>query len=305
MKRIVGVHTNSGYYLYDLKLKYILNIDELKFKIFNILNHKKEHSDLTTQELIDLQDEVSYHPSRSIIKEDIRFIAEILKENSVIEHEEEYQNITEQEIIQSISNVKHIVIELTRECNLYCSYCCNNDMYVHRWNPVISDINLDNCLQAVKTLLNYQHSSNNLYNLHTIYISFYGGEPLLKMSYIEKIVTYLKQEFPTFNFIFSFTTNGLLLKEYILKLIKSNFFISVSIDGDRENNVYRSFKNGKESFDIVYQHVLYIKNKFPHFYRNNIKFISVLHDKTDIIKLCNFFKGLNKVPELTPYTKVI
>lgn len=48
------------------------------------------------------------------------------------------------------------------------------------------------------------------------------------------------------------TTNAIYLREYLDLILKYNFLLTISLDGDEENDAYRSFPNRKPSFEIVY-----------------------------------------------------
>nr|WP_222704539.1 4Fe-4S cluster-binding domain-containing protein [Parabacteroides bouchesdurhonensis] len=51
-------------------------------------------------------------------------------------------------------------------------------------------------------------------NLREVMISFYGGEPLLNISFIKKVVEYI-EKLHICAFKFSMTTNSILLDKYI------------------------------------------------------------------------------------------
>jgi uncharacterized protein len=123
------------------------------------------------------------------------------------------------------------------------------------------------------------------------YISFYGGEPLLNMTFIKQIVAWINSKHLSHcHFVFTMTTNGMLLKKYIDYLEEQKFQILVSLDGDRYNNSYRTDKRGENSFDTIVNNLIYVKEKYPEFFRKNIKFNSVLHNRNSYDSISRFFK---------------
>lgn len=95
--------------------------------------------------------------------------------------------------MHSISIVPQIVIEVTEQCNLRCTYCYYGKMY-HNDGERNSIMNVDNCVLVLRELLSVRHV---LYN--RIVISFYGGEPLLNFNLIRTVVMLCKMSFQTSN----------------------------------------------------------------------------------------------------------
>ena len=85
-------------------------------------------------------------------------------------------------------------------------------------------------------------------------IGFYGGEPLLCKSLIEKIVTYAKQTNKTGKKVFfKLTSNGLLLDDSFLAFSKKeNILISLSMDGNRKaHDTNRKDGSGRGSYQSL------------------------------------------------------
>lgn len=107
--------------------------------------------------------------------------------------------------------MKEIVIYLGSKCNLNCAYC-------HRQNSAREDVVSGKLLELVSK--------------EPCKISFKGGEPLLYMSEIQKIVT----ASPASNFVI--TTNGLLFDKYKEYLQEHNFLVCLSYDGEKSLRQY-------------------------------------------------------------------
>ena len=194
-------------------------------------------------------------------------------------------------IKQAFINTTQITFELTDACNLKCKYCAYGDMYSDydkRENNYLS-------WPIVKSLLDYLSSywmSVEFPSVNkTIAIGFYGGEPLLNMPLIKQIISYLENlKLPNIDFHYVMTTNGVLLDCYIDYLVDKEVLVSVSLDGNKENSAYRVTHDGRNMFDKIYSNILYVKNKYPEYFRKNIHFLSVLHNKNSMSDIYHFFK---------------
>lgn len=203
-------------------------------------------------------------------------------------------------IKSTVANTKQITFEVTDRCNLKCEYCGYGKFYGDydkRENK-----NLD--VETAKNLLNYfQKLWNSNFNKsqgNNIYISFYGGEPLLNFKFIEEIVNFVKKLDVKHNrFTFSMTTNGVLIEKYMDFLVENKFNLLISLDGNSKNNSYRVFKSGKSSYRTVLENILALKNKYPDYFKEKINFNSVLHNKNSVSEIYHYFKeNFDKVPRI-------
>jgi len=129
-----------------------------------------------------------------------------------------------------------ITLFLTTDCNLRCDYCYNTGLKKQELT-----------FERAKKIIDwfYQQAKADERG-----IAFFGGEPLLKIDLIRKIVIYKKTKYP--EIVYSITTNGTLIKKENIELLKPFKYVSVSIDGPKEvNDVHRRLKNGKGSFDSI------------------------------------------------------
>lgn len=95
------------------------------------------------------------------------------------------------------------------------------------------------------------------------------------------------------------TTNGVLLNKYIKFLINYNFYLSISLDGDAYENSYRIFPDGKPSFPIIYKNLCDIKTNFPIYFKKNISFLSIQHNRNDAFGIYSFFRQFDKIPSIS------
>jgi len=142
-------------------------------------------------------------------------------------------------------------IHTTRNCNLNCEYCYENITGLDvKWEIIKENIDL---------ILN-ENTSNN------IKIEFLGGEPMLAFDLIEKACNYFENNKYDNNISYMLTTNGTILTEKMLNIIKKfNIYIYVSIDGlPFTHNMKRVFKNTNEpTYDIIAKNVKKMLNCIP------------------------------------------
>lgn len=146
--------------------------------------------------------------------------------------------------------------------------------------------------KLIKYLAYFWNSDSNTSYGQNIYISFYGGEPLLHMSFIKDIVAYCEQlNLKNNSFVFSLTTNALLLSKHIEFFEEKKFNLLVSLDGNRVNNSYRISSNNKESFDQVINNIDKVKIRYPDYFCDHVQFNAVLHNRNSVTELYDFFEA--------------
>ena len=208
-----------------------------------------------------------------------------------------YRLLESRDIKEAINNTHQIIFEVTDKCNLDCYYCG----YGHFYDNYDARENQDMPFDVFKTLYNYlknlwENSSNK--GCTFLRISFYGGEPLCNFPLIKEAVDYVKNN-PIKNkrIIFSMTTNAVLLDKYMEFLVDNDFEILVSLDGNKYNDSYRVFKNGKCSFDTVIANVDKLYRVYPTFFIRNVKFNSVLHNRKSVKEASDYiFARYQKQP---------
>jgi uncharacterized protein len=205
-----------------------------------------------------------------------------------------------------LANISRIIFEVTDICNIDCHYCAYGSLY-NDYDPRVGK-NLD--FNQAKNLLDYVFELSNS-SVSTSYkskleIGFYGGEPTVNFKFIKKIIDYINlQKLENIEVIYSMTTNGILLKKYMDTIVKENFRLWISIDGDREANSFRVFHNGKESFDKLIENIDALKNTYPDYFDKKVDFHAVLNSKTTVERTYSFIKGKwGKTPIVSEITDV-
>lgn len=126
--------------------------------------------------------------------------------------------------------IESIYIEITNKCNFYCKTCYNNSL---------------NSNNIFLTFDDFVHIVNEGIKLGCKIVYFSGGEPLLN-KHIWDMIAYCSAKDITPVLV---TNGSLLTEENIIKLIKFNVPIQISLDGYDKytNDVIR----GEETFDKV------------------------------------------------------
>lgn len=127
---------------------------------------------------------------------------------------------------------------------------------------------------VAKQTIDYIFSDSNLHSENNVILDFIGGEPLLEIALIDKIVNYFK--YRAFleshiwqkNYSIRITTNGLLYNSpEVQQFINSHhphLRISISIDGNKEKtDAARIFPNGTGSYMSVIKSIPLWRQQFP------------------------------------------
>lgn len=182
------------------------------------------------------------------------------------------------------NRVEQMVIQLTQNCNLRCSYCVYSGNYVNRQHTG-KRMSFDIARKSIDYLLS--HSKD----LEEVTIGFYGGEPLLELNLIKQCVEYVNENAEGKDVLYSITTNGTLINGETVKfLMENNFTLIISLDGGKEtHDVHRRFATtGKGSFELIMDNIKDIKAKYPE-YIKNIFFNSVITPQSDYGCMKTFF----------------
>ena len=209
--------------------------------------------------------------------------------------------IDEKIIRNNLINLKQVVFEVTEKCNLNCRYCGLSDQLYLRSNE---RKNRDLPFNKVKLLIDYLLSlwkDNKISDTNfQLVVSFYGGEPLINIPLIRKIIDYIeKSDIEGKKIQYSMTTNAILLEKHIDFLVEKKFNLLISLDGDERAQSYRVDQSGNNSFNKVTHNVKSVMHKNIEYFNQSVNFISVLHNRNDVEPILHFFKtNFSKVPKI-------
>lgn len=160
-------------------------------------------------------------------------------------------------------NLSHLVLQITQNCNLSCSYCA----FVSNSGVQRLHANINMSFETSKKAIDYLW--RNSIDSPKITIGFYGGEPFLNFKLMKQIVMYCLDRFEGKEIVFNATTNGTILNDEILEFIKNtNFIITFSLDGSKViHDVNRKFKKSKiGSYDIIIKNIYKIHDNYPNLF---------------------------------------
>ena len=162
------------------------------------------------------------------------------------------------------------------------------------------EIDLSASLKLIDYLADFWNSEQNISANRNVYISFYGGEPLLNMPFIQRVVDYIEHlPCPHRSFTFSMTTNAILLERYMDFLVEHNFALLISLDGNEYNTSYRVNNAGKPAYGQVIRNIDRLREKYPDYFEQRVNFNSVLHNRNSVSEIYSFFKThYNKIPSI-------
>ena len=211
------------------------------------------------------------------------------------------QYLSSENIIHTLANMRQLVFEVTDACNLKCKYCAYGEMYEDYDTREEKMLPVEKAIRLIDYLVDFWNSDRNTSLKQKIYISFYGGEPLLNMPFIRTIVDYVENKLncPDRQFEFSMTTNAILLNKHMDYLHEHGVILLVSLDGNKENTGYRVDRSGNSTFDRIVGNIDRLKEKYPGYFKERVNFNAVLHNKNSIEEIYRFFKDkYDKIPSI-------
>ncbi|MCI0470368.1 MAG: radical SAM peptide maturase [Candidatus Aminicenantes bacterium] len=296
---------------------YLYNFNMNRFNLVHpIMNHllklAKEGADLEKWREQLPADGIKIDDHTTVNKEEIDYYYQkyllLLKGNSAINvnREEKFNGkLTEEQVFAILANTIDVIFEATDACNLKCKYCGFGDYYENYDKREKKSLDFKMAANLLDFLYRFWQSPLNTSHKNKINIGFYGGEPLLNIDLIKQVVDYVKK-FDNLNktFTFRMTTNALLLEKNMDFLVDHDFHLLISLDGNKKHNGYRVFPDGSEAYDTIFHNVTALKNKYPDYFKKNISFNVVLHNKNSVGEVYEYFKeNFDKIPtisELSP-----
>jgi uncharacterized protein len=145
--------------------------------------------------------------------------------------------------------ISTLVVNLCHDCNFRCSYCFANQG-LYRQDRRFMD--WETAKATVDFLVRH---ANPAMKKKSVRLELFGGEPLMNMPVIRKLVEYRAEvkEKTGFDIGMSLPTNGLLITDKILDFCEAHHIgVQVSIDGPPEiQNRYRKLTSGEGSYEAI------------------------------------------------------
>lgn len=144
------------------------------------------------------------------------------------------------------NEVKALCLHICHDCNLRCRYCFADEGAYHSEREFMS---LETAKKAIDFLI------KNSGKRKILEVDFFGGEPLMCLDTIKKVVAYARDEGEKAGkkFLFTTTTNALLLDDDAIDFFNREMEnVVLSLDGRKEvHDAIRKTKNGKGSFNLI------------------------------------------------------
>ncbi|MEG1965182.1 MAG: 4Fe-4S cluster-binding domain-containing protein, partial [Oscillospiraceae bacterium] len=190
-------------------------VDELTYKLLDYIENEIP-TDVCPEKAID---DLSSEYSKTDIEETYAEIVELYKTEQLftIDDYEKYTNM----MIKS--PVKSMCLNIAHDCNLRCEYCFAGKGDYHEGRMLMSE---EVGIKAIDFLL------KNSGDRHNLELDFFGGEPLMNLDVVKKVVLYARSKEKEYNKLFRFTmtTNGMLLTDDVIDFLckeMNNIVLSV------------------------------------------------------------------------------
>ncbi|MBX3172490.1 MAG: SPASM domain-containing protein [Candidatus Eremiobacteraeota bacterium] len=138
--------------------------------------------------------------------------------------------------------VHTLMLYLTEECNLRCTYC-----FVKKEPKFMTR---ETALRTIDWLLQRNISGGE----YELLVNFFGGEPFLAVDLMQEVVDYGRLVRPNVykTFKFGATTNGTLANSRVEKVIREGeLALMVSLDGGPGASRLRPMVSGRDSYSLV------------------------------------------------------
>lgn len=195
-----------------------------------------------------------------------------------------------------VDGYKQMVLIVTEDCNLRCKYCIYSGNYqnmrVHQ--PVY--MSWEVAREAIKWYLDRIRHTKESNPRKVPVIGFYGGEPLMCLELIKQAVMYARALYPR-EITFNLTTNGTLLCGEVADFLANNRFnVTITLNGPQtEHDRLRVFPDGSGSFDIIWNCLSELREKYPDFYKKNCNFNVDYDAGTELNLVRSFFEERDEI----------
>ena len=205
------VSGKTEYFLYDVESGSLHSVDKSAYLVA-----KQKYSSLTDEEFL------SYGLLTKAETEEIDSELSELERQGVLNSPATVYNLN------CTGEIKALCLHICHDCNLRCPYCFAKD---GTYNTPKDYMTFEVGAAAIDFLI---EKSKNRQNLE---VDFFGGEPLMNMGVVKRIVEYANEKVKEAgkSIHFTMTTNGVLLGEENRRWLNDNMFnVVISIDGRPE-----------------------------------------------------------------------
>ncbi len=261
--------TENSYYLFDVNNVNFLEVNEIVFKIISQLKKKSLNAAQLAQQLPEF--------SLADIKEALVDINNIQSQGFLVHHNFQRRNPHPPEMIRDYltHRMNGLNLNITSKCNLACSYCIFGGTYKHVNTLENQEMTWELAEKAIDFFLARAATEGDLR------VDFFGGEPMLSFSLIERVITTLKERLQGRNqtLKIAIASNGTIMNQHIADfLFTHNVYFQISMDGEKEiHDAKRKFRNSDiGSFDTIIKTLQFIYDRNPDYFRTNMRLKAVV-----------------------------
>lgn len=297
MKNHILFSTKDNCYIHSCRHKETIPIHPILQRIVYLQDTGK--SILENDEVLCLytKDEVDYYLKKYYYLKAMGIIG--------VKNDVEYSDLSIEMIQKELENLQVLTFVVTDKCNLRCRYCAYGDMYCGYDSRTDGNLSFNKAKHILDYLFDIWSKASPMSAKRTVTIGFYGGEPLMNFDLISQIVDYVSEHtFPHIDFQYNMTTNAMLLEKCQDFLHEHEFRLLISLDGTEEDDCHRITANGTNSFKYVFPQIKKLKESYPEYFEKFVSFNSVLHSKSNVERIMNFFEEeFGKSPMLSELTR--
>lgn len=262
----------------------IAKIDELPVKIFSVGDNRKFLYEAVTNKIFKVENNNSLADKDliSALASDKKISSDILATPKYSASFAEYCQVLK-------NRLPRLILEVTRQCNMRCSYCVYSGKFSGRRNHQ----NFKMSRKVLERAIDFyaEHSRD----LGTGNISFYGGEALLCADEVFHAVEYATCAMPKKKLSFTISTNGLLLDKNIYHKLTEypNVFLNITLNGSPHDK-YRRSVEGKGTLKIILHNLDELKKDFLDVWENQVGFICNYATFEELMAQRNFYLNVVK-----------
>ena len=223
--------------------------------------------------------------------------AQYLSQNGVVDNAD-FEDISFPDTFEAYQeklnhNLRRLLLEVSQQCNLRCSYCIFSGSYAHRRTH--GDIYMSREVMDKAIDFYLEHSDRQA----EASVAFYGGEALLCFDDIVYGVQRMQAGCGGREASFSISSNGVLLKDKVVRWLAENpsVKVTVTLNGPYHDR-YRRFPNGSGSLKCILANLQKIKRDYPSVWGKQITFISNIFSLQEVDGIVEFCRELGKYPVL-------
>lgn len=182
------------------------------------------------------------------------------------------------------TNLQHLVLTLTENCNLRCHYCLHGASLDWVRSHGKKTMTVDTALKATRYFM------ERCCREEIPAVSFYGGEALLQMELIQAVVKEVRSHPQGETAHLVIDTNGVLLDEAVINFVVENkMHLQVSLDGPRKyHDRQRTDGRGEGTYDRILQALDRLLEKDPTA-TERLSFICTVAPPVNLIELDEYF----------------